>query len=67
MPHDPRDAALVEVVGNVTRRLILAHARADHAEIAVQVGRLLQAIAVFNAAHAERISDEPLRKALARL
>lgn len=66
-PTDPRDAALIEIAASVVGALILASARVDHAEIAAQVGRLLNAIVVFNAAHTERASDAPLRRALERL
>lgn len=66
-PNDPREAELVRVAASVIAHLVLAHERADHPAIAEQVGRLLNSIAKYNAAMAERAGDAPLRRAVAML
>ena len=68
MPPDPREAELIAVTASVVARLIVAHGRLDHVEIAVQVGRLLGAVAKYsNNTPAEHPHNEALRRAVAAL
>lgn len=67
MPPDPRDAALIETAASVLAGLVVAELRADHPAIMAEIGKLLNAVTGYNRARAERASDEPLRRAIARL
>lgn len=66
-PPDPRDVTLVETVFAVLAGLVIAERRVDHPAIMAEIGKLLTAISQYNRARAERPSDEPLRRVIARL
>lgn len=66
-PQTEHEAALVETAASVIAGLMLAVELADREAITVEIARLLNAITRHNRAMAERASDAPLRRAVARL
>jgi hypothetical protein len=63
----PPTDELVATAASVIAGMILAHRQGDTEAIAAEIGRLLSAVAVYANTPVERASDEPLRRAVARL
>lgn len=66
-PHDLRDDALIERTVAAVRNLLLAVHRSDAKQVIAAVNELLAAALDHRDACAERVSDEPLRRAIGRL